>query len=351
MTVDSSPATGVLYEDDVLEPIVIKEPEKEYKFKVSWRNVIIHSYLHIGGLYGLYLGLTQASWQTWAFLGLMHILKNWGVAAGAHRLWTHRSYKATFPLRILLTFFFILAFEGPLIDWVRYHRVHHKYQETNADPHDARRGFWFAHYGWLLQKRHPEVLAKGKSIDITDIKEDKIIMWQKKYYWPLVISFCLAMPTFVPWYFWGESLKVAWHFAVCFQYMVSMHVTFCINSFGHIWGKRPYEKDIYARENMGVSFFTLGEGWHNYHHVFPWDYKASEFGNYELNWTAAFITFMGKIGLAYDLKSVPLDLVKKRAVRTGDGTYKEPEIWGWDDKDMPEEDKKEAIIINRRKAE
>lgn len=86
---------------------------------------------------------------------------------------------------------------------------------------------------------------------------------------------------------------------------------------------------------------AVGEGWHNYHHVFPWDYKAAELGKYSTNITTGFIDLMAKIGWAYDLKSVSPEMVKRRVERTGDGTH---ELWGWDDKDQPEEEKKEAVI-------
>ena len=110
---------------------------------------------------------------------------------------------------------------------------------------------------------------------------------------------------------------------------------------------------------------TLGEGWHNYHHVFPWDYKTAELGNYRYNLTTGFIDFFAKLGWAYDLKTVSDEMIQKRANRTGDGTndysnikldqFTEEEhhshegenlIWGWDDADMTETDKKLAKIIN-----
>lgn len=88
---------------------------------------------------------------------------------------------------------------------------------------------------------------------------------------------------------------------------------------------------------------AFGEGWHNYHHVFPWDYKAAELGNYSGNFTTAFIDFFAFIGQAYDLKTVPVAMIEKRAARTGDGSRvaknhdehsHEGAIWGWGDTDM-----------------
>lgn len=102
---------------------------------------------------------------------------------------------------------------------------------------------------------------------------------------------------------------------------------------------------INPSENIGVALGALGEGWHNYHHVFPWDYKAAELGNYRANLTTGFIDFFSKVGWAYDLKTVSMDMIRKRVDRTGDGTHSH--IWGWEDKELSPEDREEAVIINR----
>ena len=112
---------------------------------------------------------------------------------------------------------------------------------------------------------------------------------------------------------------------------------------------------INPAENLGLAIGAMGEGWHNYHHVFPWDYKAAELGNYRTNLTTAFIDFCAKIGWAYDLKTASAQMIKKRVERTGDGTHEEysnhsheGEVWGWDDKDLPQEDKADALITYRK---
>lgn len=91
---------------------------------------------------------------------------------------------------------------------------------------------------------------------------------------------------------------------------------------------------------------VLGEGYHNYHHTFPWDYKTAELGKFSTNFTSGFIDVMAKIGWAYDLKTVSMDMIQKRAQRTGDGTH---DIWGWGDKDQAEDEKQEAIITHKDK--
>lgn len=252
-----------------------------------------------------------------------------------------------------------------MVDWARDHRVHHKYSETDADPHNARRGFFFSHVGWLLCKKHPEVKNKGKGIDMSDLYNDPILAFQKKHYLIVMPLVCFVMPVVVPMYFWGETFMNAWCINL-FRYTITLNATWLVNSAAHLWGAKPYDRlDSFVRhtraniktipsvfdrfinpvENLSVAMLALGEGWHNYHHTFPWDYKTSELGKYSVNFTAAFIDLMAKIGWAYDLKTVPIDLIKKRVQRTGDGSH---ELWGWGDKDQPEEERNGALIINKK---
>lgn len=76
--------------------------------------------------------------------------------------------------------FFFFSLQNHVYEWARDHRVHHKYTETNADPHNAKRGFFFSHIGWLLCRKHPDVIEKGKGIDMSDLQKDPIIAFQKK---------------------------------------------------------------------------------------------------------------------------------------------------------------------------
>lgn len=165
-----------------------------------------------------------------------------GITAGAHRLWAHRSYKARFPLRVILAIFNLIAFQDAAIDWARDHRVHHKYSETDADPHNATRGFFFSHVGWLLCRKHPDVIAKGKQIDLSDLKADPVLRFQKKYYMLLMPIACFLVPTMVPIYVWGETLKNAWFVCAMFRYTFVLNITWLVNSAAHKWGDKPYDK-------------------------------------------------------------------------------------------------------------
>lgn len=103
------------------------------------------------------------------------------ITAGAHRLWSHRSYKAKKPLRLILMLMNCVAFQNHIIEWARDHRCHHKWTDTDADPHNVNRGFFFSHMGWLLTKKHPMVKEMGKKLDLSDLYSDPILVFQKKF--------------------------------------------------------------------------------------------------------------------------------------------------------------------------
>lgn len=103
-----------------------------------------------------------------------------GITAGAHRLWAHKAYKAKWPMRLLLGIFQTIAFQNHIYEWVRDHRVHHKFTDTDADPHNSKRGFFFSHMGWLMVRKHKDVLIKGKTVDMSDLEKDWVVVWQRK---------------------------------------------------------------------------------------------------------------------------------------------------------------------------
>ncbi|EEB11651.1 fatty acid desaturase, putative [Pediculus humanus corporis] len=329
--------TTEIFQDNVKE---------KYEWKISWRNVFGFIYLHGGFFYAIYLiGSGQAKLFTTLWNVSLGLCAALGVTAGAHRLWAHKSYKAKWPMRLLLVIFQTMAFQNDIYEWVRDHRVHHKFVDTNADPHNIKRGFFFSHMGWLLIRKHPDVKTKGKTVDMSDLEEDPIVIWQRRTYLIVMPLLCFVMPTLVPYYLVNETFWNAWYISI-FRYMLSLHITWLVNSAAHIWGVKPYDKNISSSENATVGILAMGEGWHNYHHVFPWDYKAAELGNYNVNVTTGFIDLCAKIGWAYDLKSVSREIIEKRAKRTGDGTLKHStdpnhhmnNVWGWGDKDMTSDD-------------
>ncbi|KAJ3653122.1 hypothetical protein Zmor_019037 [Zophobas morio] len=287
------------------------------KMNILWYKLIMLSFSHYFALIGIYYVLSlNVNWQTYLFAFLLARGGNLGVTAGAHRLWCHKAYKAKLPLRIILCIFQTVAFQHCIYVWCHDHRVHHKFTDTNADPHSIKRGFFFAHMGWLLVHKHPDFTRLGKTVDMSDLEADPVVRFQKKYYAILAPVFSLVVPTMIPWYFWNQDLYVSFCTAGMLRLVISFHFTWTVNSVAHTWGTRPYDRSIQASENQLVSFLTWGEGWHNYHHVFPWDYRAAELGTFD-NWSTTFIDSMAKIGWAYDLRTPSSKIIQERRTKTG----------------------------------
>ncbi|KAG7512666.1 hypothetical protein JOB18_036515 [Solea senegalensis] len=306
-------------EDVFDDTYVEKEGPKPPRTPV-WRNIILMSLLHVGALYGLVV-LPSASVPTLAWSVVCYLISALGVTAGAHRLWSHRSYKASLPLQIFLALANSMAFQNDIYEWARDHRVHHKYSETDADPHNAKRGFFFSHIGWLMLRKHPDVIEKGRKLELSDLRADKVVMFQRRHYKLSVVVLCFLVPTLIPWYFWGESLAVAYFVPGLLRYTLVLNATWLVNSAAHMWGNRPYDKTINPRENPLVAFSAMGEGFHNYHHTFPFDYATGEFG-WKLNVTTAFIDLMCSLGLARERKRVSKEMIVARVKRTGEGINK-----------------------------
>jgi stearoyl-CoA desaturase (delta-9 desaturase) len=195
-----------------------------------------------------------------------------------------------------------MASQGSIWHWARDHRVHHKHSETKADPHNATRGFFYAHVGWLLINKDPAVGIAGKQLNFDDLNEDSLVMWQKKYDPWFALFMCFVFPGLVC-TLWGDSFWNGYWVAGALRYVWVLHMTWFVNSAAHLWGNRPYDPDSNPAENLWVAIGAIGEGWHNWHHKYPYDYATSEHGVFhQYNPTKVFIDSMVFLGLAWDRK-------------------------------------------------
>ncbi|XP_014207546.1 stearoyl-CoA desaturase 5-like [Copidosoma floridanum] len=319
---EDEPEDGaVLAEDDKYNSREKTRGPFGFKTSIKWSNTFYLVVLHSLGCYYLLTFPYLSHWRTVMWGMLLGLVGGFGVTGGAHRYWTHRSYKANLPMRVLLMLCYCSAGQNSIYDWVRDHRVHHRYSETDADPHNSNRGFFFAHVGWLMLRKHPEVIRRGNEVDMSDITADPVVKFAQKYFVPLKLLLAFVLPVAIPVYLWNES----WYLAAvsqCFmRYMLSLNFTWSVNSAAHLWGNKPYDKSIGPAENRLVSFLAVGEGWHNYHHVFPWDYKAAEVG-YDFNLTTGIIDFFALVGWAYDRKQPSRELVESVVQKRGDGSQR-----------------------------
>ncbi|QIH04884.1 hypothetical protein [Dasineura jujubifolia toursvirus 2a] len=286
-------------------------------------NTFFITLFHIISVYALFEVLFTSTHfiRTALFILFVGDLGGFGVTAGVHRLWCHRAYKAHYLFRTFLALCFSIAGQNTIYEWVRDHRVHHKFSDTDADPHNAKRGFWFSHVGWLMMTKHEEVIKNGKVIDMSDVVNDPVVIWHNRLFIPLKIIFCFILPVWAHMIVCNENLRLAIMAQVFLRYAISLNFTWLVNSAAHLYGDKPFDKDIYPSENKWVSMCAIGEGWHNYHHVFPYDYKAAELGNYSLNLTTMVLDFAAYMGWIYNLKEPSKEAIIKVANNKGNGNY------------------------------
>jgi stearoyl-CoA desaturase (delta-9 desaturase) len=155
--------------------------EKKYEWgirDIKWRNLIVLTWLHIASVYSFF-DLPKVGY-TYALQFLILLGAAFGVTSGAHRYFTHRSYRANLKLKYFLIFLQTLSAQEDILKWVRDHRVHHKFTDTDADPHNSKRGFFFSHMGWLFIKKHPDVKRIGAKVDMSDLENDPALLFQRK---------------------------------------------------------------------------------------------------------------------------------------------------------------------------
>ena len=185
------------------------------------------------------------------------------------------------------------------MEWCGKHRLHHKYTDEEGDPYNITNGFWYAHWLWIFYKNSEEQDEEIHAIT-KDIQRCNLCRWQQKYYLFIAISVGILLPTLIASY-WGDALGGLF-IAACLRVVVFFHIVECVNSVCHYFGSRPYTTKHTARNNTLVSIFTLGEGYHNYHHAFPYDYRNGVKW-YEFDPTKWFIKLLYWLGLAKNLRS------------------------------------------------
>ncbi len=269
---------------------------------LHYPNIIYIFFFHLCGLYGLFYARDHMTIPIIVQIVLFWMISGIGVTGGYHRLWSHRSYRAKFPFRLILAILGTIANQGSIYHWAKDHRIHHKYSDTEYDPHDISRGFFYSHMGWLFVRKSKKAKEKMKMYDYSDLLNDPIVYYQKKYYLLLSTIFCFGLPTVYGIIKYNSAFIGFFYFGVL-RWLLSSHATWCVNSVSHTFGYRPYNPDIKPSENLFTSVVAVGEGYHNYHHQFPSDYSASEHG-FMNSWnpTTLFIDFGYLIGQVYDRK-------------------------------------------------
>ncbi len=228
------------------------------------------------------------------------------ITMGYHRFYAHRSFRTNSIVEGVLLFFASMAGQGSALRWANDHRLHHAHVDTDLDPHSIKKGFWYAHFLWILEKPKP--------IDhkvVSDLMKNRLVQFQDRYAMTLMLFTNALVFLFVGWLL---NDYVGAFFLACWTRLFALHhFTWFINSLAHTWGDKPFCQEQTAVNNYIIALLTFGEGYHNFHHTFANDYRNG-IRWYHFDPTKWLIWTLNKLGLTSGLKRMDAFTIKKRIV-------------------------------------
>jgi len=249
------------------------------------------------------------------FLGLW-LAVGISVTAGYHRLFTHKTYQASWPVRLFYLVFGAAALENSIINWAADHRVHHDEVDHDRDPYNIQKGFWWAHMGWIFFV-NPEEIPRTV---VRDLTEDPLVLWQERWYKWIGIGAAFGIPIAVG--LLTHRVLGCLLIGGFLRVVVSHHGTFFINSLCHMIGRQPYSREHSARDSSIMAVLAFGEGYHNYHHSFPFDYRNG-IKQWHFDPAKWFIYGLSRVGLTRELRRAPEAAILKARVEVEFETAKE----------------------------
>ena len=261
---------------------------------LNWTSILWLSAMHIGAVAALFYTNVP---NVIAASILYFITGCLGITLTFHRLLAHRSFAVPKWLERILATCGALAMEGSPIKWCAHHRMHHSHPDTEMDPHNSRRGFFFCHIGWTFNNR-PAFDDGNKIRRFTrDIGNDNYYRWLDTTMGQFLPQLTLAAILYAI----GGVGMMLW--GICFRMVFVYHATWCVNSATHFFGYKNYDIDDLSRNTWWVALLTFGEGWHNNHHAHQ---HVAEAGHkwWEIDVTMMVIRTLKALGLVTKLKSI-----------------------------------------------
>jgi len=256
----------------------------------------------------LYLWRFGLDWFQVSLFFALAAATGFSITLGYHRLFTHMTFQASWPIRLFTLLFGAAAFENSVVMWASEHRRHHKFVDhDHEDPYSISKGFWYAHIGSLLYTVKPDPPFDN----VADLQKDPLVRWQHRYIHLLAVMMSFVLPTLLGaiWDGWIGALG-AFLIAGVARVVVVQHGTFLINSACHVMGRQPYSRKCSARDSWFLALFTLGEGYHNYHHEFQYDYRNGV-RPWQVDPTKWVIWSLSKLGLARNLRRASPEKIRE----------------------------------------
>jgi stearoyl-CoA desaturase (delta-9 desaturase) len=249
--------------------------------------------------------LTGTNALALALCGICYLARMFGITAGYHRYFAHRSYKTSRAFQFVLACLGCSALQKGPLWWVGHHRHHHLHSDTPRDLHSPlTTSFWWSHLGWILAPDYNETNWAA----VRDWSRYPELRWLNRYHWTPAIL--LGAPCFLI----GGWSGLVWGVAI--STVLSYHATFAINSLSHLIGRRRYATADDSRNNLLLALITLGEGWHNNHHHYQ---SSANQGFYwwEIDVSYYLIRLLGYVGLVWDIRKPPRASVLGQASASG----------------------------------
>jgi len=184
-----------------------------------------------------------------------------GISMGLHRCFSHKSWepKNNFIL-IILHFLSVINTVGPTIPWTATHRIHHKYSDTDKDPHCIRNStLWQKFKLWHNFVPYHHVSPRI----VIDLLKDPYHRFFNKYYFHILVG-------------WGLLLFAINPDLFMYGYLVStmfcLHTISWITVGAHMFGNKDTDTNDDSKNTFIMGLYSWGEGWHNNHHAAPWSY-------------------------------------------------------------------------------
>jgi stearoyl-CoA desaturase (delta-9 desaturase) len=252
------------------------------------------------------------SWFEPVIFFFFYFASGLSITAGYHRLFSHRTHKGEWPLRLFYALFGAAAFQNSAIKWCSDHRRHHLKTDEDEDPYSVTDGFMWAHIGWVMVDQDDDTVEH-----VEDLEADKILAWQDRHIFLIGFLVGIVLPGLVGFALLGNmhGLLGGMIYGGFLRVVVVHHATFLINSAAHTWGTQPYSTANTSKDSPLLSFFTFGEGYHNFHHTFQADYRN---GHRWYHWDPSkwLIQSASWVGLTKDLHTIPDKSIESRRMKT-----------------------------------
>jgi stearoyl-CoA desaturase (Delta-9 desaturase) len=268
--------------------------DEEFHDDIIYPHTIPFILVHLACLGALWTGVSV---QALVVCALLYVVRMFGVTAGYHRYFSHRSFKTSRAGQFVLAWLAQSSAQRGAMWWAAVHRHHHLHSDTEEDAHSPRhRGFLYSHVGWVFDRRHAETETEA----VPDLARYPEMRWLDRF--QLVPAVVLGVACFL---FGGWGMLVVGFF---WSTVLLYHGTFFINSLAHVHGSQRYVTGDDSRNNWWLALITLGEGWHNNHHAYQRSTRQG-FRWYEVDPTYYALKMMSWVGLVWELGEPPADVV------------------------------------------